>query len=139
MTDKDEGSIGDISELSNVSDREEEVAMSRSPPSRGHLEKESSKLRSKFKILRQALHEEKLAMVNKRIEAIERDANPKIAEKLSRLEAKRAERLLAAHERKRVKVEVIVNEYRSRMQAINDERKVNSEGSFLCHTHYNRP
>lgn len=131
MTDRDEGSIGDISELSNVSDGEE-VVMSRSPPSRGHLEKESNKLRSKFKILRQALHEEKLAMVNKRIEAIERDANPTVAEELSRLEAKRAEKLLAAHERKRVKVEVIVNEYRSRMQAINDERKVNAERATLA-------
>lgn len=117
-------SIGELSDLSGVSDGETEIVMGRNPPSRGHLEKESSKLRSKFKILREALIDEKLADLDQKIEEIERDADPAVAHELRRLENQRKERLRTSHERKRAKVETILNEYKSRVQEVEDTQRV---------------
>lgn len=125
MTEKEEEiSIGELSDTSGNSTGAEEIAMARSPPSRGALERESGKLRSKFKILRQALHEEQLAEIEQQIEQIKTDADPAVTVELRKLKERRVERTMSAHSRKRVKVEAIINEYKSRVQSIQDEKTV---------------
>lgn len=121
----DHSSIGSISDLGGLSEEDEGTAPSpRSPPSRGNLEREANKLRSKFKILKEALKEEKVAEITQNIDAIDNDNHPDIKTELVEVEKRRGEKLKITHERKRVKVEAILNEYKAKAQALEDERKV---------------
>lgn len=124
-------SIGEISDVSNFSEEEPSKVTSttttnQSPPSRSNLEREASKLRAKFKILREGLTDEKLAKVNQTIKDIEEGLDPKVAQELQLVEARRAERTIIAHERKRVKVDAIINDYKAKIQALQDEKRVNT-------------
>lgn len=121
----DSSEIGDISDVDNLSEEQDElVDTTRSPPSKGNLEREANKLRSKFKILREALAEEKMTDINQEIQKVEQGNHPALGKELQELERRRAEKTTIAHERKRVKVENIVNDYKSKVQAFDDEKRV---------------
>jgi thioesterase domain-containing protein len=124
-----ENSVGGISDISNLSDDEElNLGTLKAPPSRGNLEKETGRLRLKYKILREALVEEKLTKVDQEIEDIETGRNPAVQEELDALETRRKERTTMAYERKRVQVDAIVSDYKAKVQAFQDEQAVN----FAC-------
>ncbi|PJF18257.1 hypothetical protein PSACC_01913 [Paramicrosporidium saccamoebae] len=132
----DSSEIGDISDVGNLSDDQDEaMETTRSPPSKSNLEREANKLRSKFKILREALAEEKMADINQEIEEVKKGSHPALGKELQELERRRAERTTVSHERKRVKVENIVNDYKSKVQALDDEKRVHK--SVPLHLFYN--
>lgn len=128
--------IRDISDASQHGDSDaaspdEEVdgsTMPRSPPSRPALERDTTRLRSKYKILKTALQEERIAQIDDVIEKLEateqRTGDAVGMDELARLEARRREKLAAAHRRKRVRVEAIIEDYKSRVQAIQNEKEV---------------
>lgn len=126
------GIIGEISDQSTNTSAEEEVDeaitnMSKSPPSKGQLDRETGKLRSKYKILREALLEERLAEVDEAIAEVEEGGDglgSRLGDSAEEVERRRRERLQVAHERKRVKVEAVVNDYQAKVQSINDEQRV---------------
>jgi hypothetical protein len=121
----DSSEIGGISDVGNLSEEQDELMdTTRSPPSKSNLEREANKLRSKFKILREALAEEKMTDINQEIQKVEKGNHPAFGKELQELERRRAERTTIAHGRKRVKVENIVNDYKSKVQAFDDEKRV---------------
>lgn len=120
--------IKDISDLSGASDTDpgEPISTSRSPPSRGALERETSKLRSKYRILRNALIEERVSQVEKQMTEVEEGRIPGLQAQLEDLEDGRRTRLRVAHKRKQVKVGTILNDYKCKVQAVHDEKLVRS-------------
>lgn len=132
MSNRDGGFVvEDISDLSDLSETSDDPKNIKSPPSRGSLEKDANKLRSKFKILRQALLEEKLADVNRAIRDVEDERNMELVEGLGAIEARRGEQKRVAQQRKRLKLETIIKDYKSKLQEIRDEKLV-SLGLSLC-------
>lgn len=126
------GIIGEISDQSTSTSAEEEVDetvtnMAKSPPSKGQLDRETGKLRSKYKILREALLEERLAEVDEAIAEVEEGGDglgSRLGDGAEQVERRRRERLQVAYERKRVKVEAIVHDYQAKVQSISDEQHV---------------
>lgn len=107
--------------------------MPRSPPSRPALERDTVRLRSKYKILKTALLEERIAQIDGAIDKIDTAEGHNGPSELTRLEARRREKLVAAHERKRVKVAAIIEDYKARVHSIQDEKEV-SDSLFVHST-----
>lgn len=126
---KEHSDIGELSDASNLSSpTTPEIDTTRSPPSRGNLERESTKLRSKFKILKQALDEEKVAGINRNIDDLEKGDHPEVKEELNEATKRKTERMAAAHEKKRAKMGTVINDYQATVQSIKDEGKVKPIG-----------
>lgn len=133
MSEHEEEDGGDLSSIGEISDTAsttsstlsiEGEALQGSPPIRGNLEKDSDKLRSKYKIVKEALMEERLAEVDRDIEEVEDGRHGGLAEALANADRMREERVAVAQERKKVKVETILNEYKAIAQGIKDEHIV---------------
>lgn len=132
MSDDTASNASTVGSISDLPTEEDELALSspRSPPSMSNLQKDTEQLQKKFKIVKAALTEAKLDKVNQKIEEIEGGEHPGIKEEMDEAEKRRTERLTVAHERKRVKVEAILNEYQAKAQAFEDEKRVSSSSSL---------
>lgn len=134
-SDVEEPEFNEISEQSDSNEEEilgdEELGKLKTPPSKGNLERETGKLKSKYKILRKALIEEKLGQVNKEIEDIEAGRAPELAQDIADIDKRNAHAVKVAEERRRLKAESILAEYTARVQEILDEKQVSSKSERL--------
>lgn len=132
MREEDESDLGEISDLS---ERGNEIDLGslediKVPPAKGLLERETGKLKSKYKILKKALIEGRLAKVNQELETMGEGRAVELAADLATIDERQTEVIRVAAERKRLKTETILAEYKARIQEIFDEKQVSHKQTW---------